>query len=1070
MEPGADGVMRDFFISYAGRDRKWALWVARVLEKAGYSVLLQDWDFRPGSDWVHEMHRAAIECTSTIAILSHHYLRSAYGEAEWRAAYRLDPSGEQGRLIPIRIDNVAPPGLLATRVYIDIADLDEDDAEREILQGIHRQSPFSPDGHPPGREEATFPGSPGGGRMASDVIRDQRLANYLNAVAAQYEMLPYLALRATSRLSAVYVAQYVEDATSSGQDEPLSASRVTVDAIVESDVHVLIEGGPGAGKSSLVGHIATRLAAGGRYLPAVVRANTLHMMTGSFSERLRKSITAELGGRLIEPLNESFFASKRAGRKWFVLVDCLDEVVSSRDRARLAADLLHISTVVDSPYRILVATRPVPMDGEQAWAGFARMRLLPLTDEQIGRFATAWFREVAGDDGAEIAQRFTGELERRGLTDLVRTPLVLSMAASVYTPGTGHTLPNNRAGIYERFLELVDDEESERRTRIAFRDAWDHRYGRYGATVADDVFSSRRVILEHLAVARQDGAQVTTLLDGITGYLKREWHPADGIELDPDWLVQQAAALLTRSALVVPTVTDYEFLHETIREYLVATGLVRRGLTPSDPHARELVMRWKLNPWRQVVLFLLGIWSNRGENIDDIVCAIRDDLAEGAVFAANAIAEGVNLTPTVRDDTIRILGTYIRSMSWGQVLFSDPNPFRVMVSLGGAPSAAELLATAVDGTVELPVRAFSAQMVGELDPGPRAVDTLVLLSQRSNEVMVRHGAATALAQLGRLDVAVPVLEEVVSDPAASLPLRARAVDTLGRHDAVRSLLRVAGLMSLDPSLRETAAAFLETRGHDAEAAGTLCALIQDDRVDVRVKERALRDLGLGRQVDALRAIADDATAEGWIRVSAAMQLAHADAPGEAAQRLRVLAGDDDQDERVRLRAVHMLATLNDEVGLSALVSAGTGLVRLAAASGIPRRDNPEVLLARVRPMATDPGLEPDVRQEAADVLQRLGATAEAGKLLLNMARSPGFPSHVREEAVLSLCRGRHADALAALGEDTTLPIWLRLSACDALARISTVEAVTSRPFYVKLRDLASGDEWSRRRIESIEGE
>ena len=31
---------------------------------------------------------------------------------------------------------------------------------------------------------------------------------------------------------------------------------------------ILIEGGPGAGKSSLVGHVATRLAQGGSYLPA----------------------------------------------------------------------------------------------------------------------------------------------------------------------------------------------------------------------------------------------------------------------------------------------------------------------------------------------------------------------------------------------------------------------------------------------------------------------------------------------------------------------------------------------------------------------------------------------------------------------------------------------------------------------------------------------------------------------------------------------------------------------------------------------------------------------------------
>jgi TIR domain len=38
----------DFFISYTGAGTAWAEWIADTLEHAGYTTVLQAWDFRPG--------------------------------------------------------------------------------------------------------------------------------------------------------------------------------------------------------------------------------------------------------------------------------------------------------------------------------------------------------------------------------------------------------------------------------------------------------------------------------------------------------------------------------------------------------------------------------------------------------------------------------------------------------------------------------------------------------------------------------------------------------------------------------------------------------------------------------------------------------------------------------------------------------------------------------------------------------------------------------------------------------------------------------------------------------------
>jgi tetratricopeptide (TPR) repeat protein len=132
----ADSPRRDFFISYTGANRHWAEWIAVQLEAAGYTTLLQDWDFRPGSDFVHEMQQTTSSAVRTIAVLSPAYFGSAFSEAEWRAAFIKDPTGEAGLLVPVRVQPCEPPGLLGSRVYIDLVDADEPTARRLLLTGV----------------------------------------------------------------------------------------------------------------------------------------------------------------------------------------------------------------------------------------------------------------------------------------------------------------------------------------------------------------------------------------------------------------------------------------------------------------------------------------------------------------------------------------------------------------------------------------------------------------------------------------------------------------------------------------------------------------------------------------------------------------------------------------------------------------------------------------------------------------------------------------------------------------------------------------------------------------------
>ena len=141
----------DFFLSYARADRSWAEWVAWHLEKAGYRVLVQAWDFIPGSNWQAQMQAGVADSKRTIALLSPAYLTSAYAQQEWQEAQEADPLGFARKLIPVRVADCLQPGLLASVVSFDLFGLNEEDARRRLLDQIRII---------PGRTGQTHSGAP----------------------------------------------------------------------------------------------------------------------------------------------------------------------------------------------------------------------------------------------------------------------------------------------------------------------------------------------------------------------------------------------------------------------------------------------------------------------------------------------------------------------------------------------------------------------------------------------------------------------------------------------------------------------------------------------------------------------------------------------------------------------------------------------------------------------------------------------------------------------------------------------------------------------------------------------
>jgi len=141
---------KNFFVSRTGADAAWAKWIAAELEAAGYSTILQDWDFRPGHSFPGKMQDAITGSERTIAVLSPRYMKAEFTQPEWEAVFVQDGRGVNALLVPVRIAACKPEGLLARIVYIDLVGLDEAKARAALLEGVKLQVE---------RKSGGFPGS-----------------------------------------------------------------------------------------------------------------------------------------------------------------------------------------------------------------------------------------------------------------------------------------------------------------------------------------------------------------------------------------------------------------------------------------------------------------------------------------------------------------------------------------------------------------------------------------------------------------------------------------------------------------------------------------------------------------------------------------------------------------------------------------------------------------------------------------------------------------------------------------------------------------------------------------------
>ncbi|MFC0846937.1 NACHT domain-containing protein [Streptomyces noboritoensis] len=438
------------------------------------------------------------------------------------------------------------------------------------------------------------------GQHADDIAYE---AEYAKALRAQYRRTRIFGLDDLNRhdaewdLDTAYLSLEAQPKGSRERGLPDAGAPQRIDALLASRPRVLLRGEAGAGKTTLVWWLAAHAAAGtlgpqladlNNLVPFVVPLRTLRAQGGAYPLPGQLPYAARL---VIDEAPEGWAARVLKSGRAMLLVDGLDEVPQDdREEAhRWLSNLLERYPQV----RCVATVRPLAV--EPGWlrrADFEELRLLPMRDEDIQAFVTAWHRAARLDsDPQEPLDELERDLAHQFRTNatlaaLARTPLLCAVICALHRLRQGF-LPKTRWDLYQSALRMLLGNRDERRKVGAPE--------RITLTVEESTQLLQRIAVwlvregQTEFTAEQAGLQILRALPGM---------PRVREQGTPELVLRH---LLNRSGLLQERGSDaYQFTHRTFQDFLAAKELVE------DDHIRELVQHAKEEQWRDVILLAAG--------------------------------------------------------------------------------------------------------------------------------------------------------------------------------------------------------------------------------------------------------------------------------------------------------------------------------------------------------------------------------------------------------------------------------------------------------------------------------
>ncbi|MGW6930772.1 NACHT domain-containing protein [Lentzea sp. NPDC054927] len=655
-----------------------------------------------------------------------------------------------------------------------------------------------------------------------------RLRRYLGSVCALGSEHEYQRVaRSAPDLKRIYLARKANPRAddkarkaSTHDDETALPERIDADRLLTRYLDVQILADPGAGKTSLVRHFASKTAdelLGGADPRAVPLPTTARALAGDVSlsdalaDALPRVLTTDLPR---QDLVDLVSKEPLPGVPWLVLVDGLDEVVDVPGRLRVVRHIAHHRS--GTTYRFMLTSRNLSRQELMSFdhAGFPTYELELFSEQDLRTFTVKWLRNIGHRDPDAVAEDLLGRLADTKLWSLVRVPLIATMLCVLYGADPGRELPKDQTELYEEYVAWQLDKIAYAETRVRLV-SWLAGHGPTAERAADNLIDHIPRLLEHIAFVQVSGQvpESAALLDVAVGW--------DGVPrpemVSPDEWRSVVGEIVRASGLLIQHGDDFDFPHPTIREFLAARWLVRAASDPATAARGLLAPDWRRRGLsREVKVFVAAQLARAGA---DLSAPLRRLLrpwhrVREFPFIAELARHGVDLDldPGVGDKAVRILVRMIESPStrsgrewedratWLRHLDQD-RLIEVLRTLAAKESAHEdRRFEALRYLIQVDLRASEPLLLpflastGIADQARRSIDTL--LWERDQELCLRvfsHLArsnardwlrlvAAKLVQQHEPAVGVKLLVELERDHTVSDRIREAATAAVEKHD------------------------------------------------------------------------------------------------------------------------------------------------------------------------------------------------------------------------------------------------------------------------------------------------
>lgn len=420
----------------------------------------------------------------------------------------------------------------------------------------------------------------------------------------------------------------------------IGAATFFLNNMIQEEVpFVVLEGGPGQGKSTLTQYICqvhrAKLLNKRNFLEKINKTHNQQSARIPFRIDLR-DLAVWLEGRnpfLIEKHSSKAIIEKRSVENFLahhisfetggidfsvndffsiiakshllVIFDGLDEVPDFERRnlvvaeiqnsiSRMKVETLSLQSIVTSRPAALSNAPGLPKDS------FPVFVLDAVTPDLAKEYARNWAgaKKLPQQDTRDLLSTLSEKLQQPHLVDLARNPMQLTILLTLIL-SRGSSLPDKRTALYDQYVDLFFTREAEKSTTVR-----DQR---------DLIISIHRYIAWHLHTRAETGGEgrigENDLIDVLKTYLQSQGYDTQLAELLFSGIVERVVFLVSRIQ------GTFEFEVQPLREYFVGrylyetaayspTGMESKGTLPDrfDGISRNFY-------WFNVVRFFSGCYS-----------------------------------------------------------------------------------------------------------------------------------------------------------------------------------------------------------------------------------------------------------------------------------------------------------------------------------------------------------------------------------------------------------------------------------------------------------------------------